>query len=73
MFEIWSVTTPRRAAGALFRERILKEAVHELGHLHGLSHCDDRSCVMVFSESVEGVDSKGADFCGRCRAMLNLE
>ena len=62
-----------RAAGALFRERILKEAVHELGHLHGLPHCDDRSCVMAFSESVECVDSKGADFCERCRTMLRLE
>ncbi len=62
-----------RAAGALFRERILKEAVHELGHLHGLPHCDDRSCVMSFSESVEGVDSKGRDFCERCRGLLRLE
>ncbi|MFH0884898.1 MAG: archaemetzincin family Zn-dependent metalloprotease [Candidatus Micrarchaeota archaeon] len=60
-------------AGALFKERILKEAMHELGHLHGLPHCEDSSCVMAFSESIEAVDSKGKDFCPGCRAALHLE
>jgi archaemetzincin len=62
-----------RTAGALFKERILKEAMHEIGHLHGLPHCEDGSCVMVFSESIEGVDSKGRDFCANCRTALHLE
>lgn len=61
-----------KKAGALFHERILKEAMHELGHLCGLPHCDDGKCVMSFSESVGGVDSKGPDFCGRCRLALYL-
>ncbi len=54
----------------LFRERAKKEAVHELGHLFGLSHCPDRRCVMHFSNSIFETDLKGWRFCGRCRKML---
>jgi archaemetzincin len=32
----------------LFKSRVLKEAVHELGHGFGLSHCPNRKCVMHF-------------------------
>ncbi|HDD68869.1 MAG TPA: archemetzincin, partial [Candidatus Korarchaeota archaeon] len=30
----------------LFLERVLKEAVHEIGHTLGLSHCKNPRCVM---------------------------
>lgn len=32
---------------ALMRERLLKEAVHELGHTLALHHCDDYRCAMA--------------------------
>jgi archaemetzincin len=51
----------------LLRERLVKEAVHELGHTFGLRHCADWHCVMSSSHGVERLDVKGADFCGRCR------
>jgi archaemetzincin len=51
-------------------ERAEKEAMHELGHVHGLVHCRDFSCVMHFSNSVEEVDVKGEAFCPRCRERL---
>lgn len=51
----------------LFRERLLKEAVHELGHTFGLRHCRDWSCVMTSSNGVELVDVKSAGFCRSCR------
>ena len=35
----------------LFRERALKEAIHELGHLRNLRHCSNPACVMFFSNS----------------------
>jgi archaemetzincin len=54
----------------LFRERVLKEAVHELGHTYGLGHCPDRRCVMHFSNSLRDTDVKGAEFCPRCRSQL---
>jgi archaemetzincin len=54
----------------LFRERVLKEAVHELGHTWGLRHCGDRQCVMHFSNSLYDTDVKGAAFCRCCRNQL---
>jgi archaemetzincin len=49
------------------RERLLKEAAHELGHTFGLRHCMDWSCVMASSHSVELLDVKNAEFCPACR------
>jgi len=60
----------QHAAGELFKERLVKEALHELGHAFGLPHCDDRKCVMVFSNSIADVDFKEAGFCERCRKAL---
>ncbi len=55
----------------LFRERVLKEAIHELGHTWGLSHCPNPKCVMHFSNSLRDTDVKEAAYCERCRAMLD--
>jgi archaemetzincin len=54
----------------LLRERILKEVLHELGHVAALPHCAAPRCVMVFSADVEGVDRKGTDFCVACSGRL---
>jgi len=48
---------------ARFRNRALKETVHELGHTFGFEHCDDRRCVMHFSNSLGETDYKTALFC----------
>ena len=53
----------------LFRERALKEAVHELGHLLGLGHCPNPACIMFFSNSLADTDRKGPGFCPRCRSL----
>ena len=36
----------------LFFQRLVKEAVHELGHAFGLNHCKNIKCVMHFSNSL---------------------
>jgi archaemetzincin len=54
------------ATEALLYERLLKEAVHELGHVHGLVHCPDPACVMRAPTCVEQVDAKSADFREEC-------
>jgi len=51
---------------SLFRGRVVKEAVHESGHVQGLEHCRDRRCVMAFSNSLADTDYKGREFCERC-------
>ncbi|MGC9112597.1 archaemetzincin family Zn-dependent metalloprotease [Acidilobus sp.] len=50
--------------------RLLKESVHEVGHLLGLGHCSNRSCVMSFSNSLEDVDLKSEYFCDDCKLKL---
>ncbi len=59
-----------KAANVLFKERIVKEVIHELGHTFGLMHCKDKKCAMVFSNSISDVDFKGTEFCKKCRKML---
>jgi archaemetzincin len=54
----------------LFRERLVKEAAHELGHTFGLRHCSDWRCVMASSHAVERLDVKGAEFCPACRKPI---
>lgn len=54
----------------LLRARLLREAVHELGHTFALRHCDDWECAMSSSSSVEAIDLKGASLCPTCRAKV---
>jgi archaemetzincin len=54
----------------LLRERVVKEAIHEVGHVAGLTHCQDYDCVMAASHSVEWLDVKGNSLCTHCRAAL---
>jgi archaemetzincin len=56
----------------LFRERAVKEAVHELGHACGLDHCDNPECIMYFSNSILDTDRKGPGFCGICKETLGI-
>ena len=51
----------------LFYKRMIKEAVHELGHIFGFNHCPDLLCVMHFSNSLSDTDFKRKSFCSKCR------
>lgn len=52
------------------RSRVLKEAIHEMGHVWGLEHCPKKLCVMHFSNSLMDTDRKGTEFCRDCASRL---
>jgi len=54
----------------LLRDRLLKEAVHELGHTLELTHCHDYRCVMAASHAVEWIDLKPAWLCPSCEQRV---
>ena len=54
----------------LLQERTIKELIHELGHVCGLIHCHNPSCVMRASTYVEDIDQKEFHLCGECRKLL---
>lgn len=53
--------------------RLLKEAVHELGHTFGLIHCTQAKCVMNASTYVENIDQKPAELCPLCQKSIKVE
>ena len=55
---------------SVFCQRLVKEAVHELGHSFGLSHCKNIKCVMHFSNSLSDTDIKTNDLCDVCKVHL---
>jgi archaemetzincin len=56
------------ADSELLRARLLKEAVHEIGHTLELTHCHDYRCAMAASHAVEWIDIKEAWLCSQCQA-----
>jgi archaemetzincin len=54
----------------LLQERLLKEAIHELGHTYGLVHCSHPACVMNSSTTVDDVDEKNILFCRVCAGII---
>jgi archaemetzincin len=48
--------------------RLLVEAVHELGHTLRLTHCHDFRCAMAPAHAVEWIDIKDSGFCEDCLA-----
>ena len=59
-------------APELLFERLVKEALHELGHTWGLRHCADWQCVMASSHAVERLDTKHAAFCDGCLRSMSV-
>ena len=54
----------------VLRKRLLKEAVHELGHTLDLTHCNDYQCAMAPSHAVEWIDLKESVLCSACEALV---
>jgi archaemetzincin len=53
--------------------RILKEAIHELGHTFKLRHCRETACIMHYCRSIKDVDCKSRHFCRYCNVLVEDE
>lgn len=53
------------------KERLTKEAIHELAHTFGLVHCREPECVMHSYTYAEEIDFKSKDFCNACSILLD--
>ena len=53
-------------------EVLAKEALHEVGHLLGLLHCQ-QNCVMRLSGSPEKAKEKPSQLCAACLILLKAE
>ncbi|MDB9823320.1 hypothetical protein OAC89_06455 [Deltaproteobacteria bacterium] len=56
-----------------YYNRVIKEAIHELGHTFNLRHCPDKSCCMHYCHSVKDVDNKSNLFCRYCKILIEDE
>lgn len=60
-------------AQEIYRQRVVKEAIHELGHTFGLRHCKYPTCIMHYCRSVQDVDRKSDQLCRYCKILLGDE
>jgi archaemetzincin len=83
---VFGLADPQRSAGVvsmarlrvnsnprLLSERLMKEAAHEIGHLAGLKHCPEPTCIMSFANSTFDVDSKLPMLCKECLAQIGVK
>lgn len=73
MHRLHDTCTRQSGDRALMCQRLVKEAIHELGHTFGLVHCDMPGCVMNTSTRVAGIDRKSRDLCVRCRQRVRTD
>ena len=62
----------RNVNEALFKERLIKICIHEIGHNLGLDHCKaDPTCLLNDANgTIRQVDREGMYFCKKCLSRL---
>ncbi|MGD9119040.1 MAG: archaemetzincin [Desulfobacterales bacterium] len=53
-----------------YLSRIIKEAIHELGHTFKLRHCPQHTCLMHYCRNEGDVDRKSDQLCHYCKVLL---
>ena len=54
----------------LFKERLFKITIHEIGHQLGLKKCEN-DCIMKCKHTITEVDEKSSQFCEKCNEYLH--
>ncbi|MBM4354224.1 MAG: hypothetical protein FJ109_10590 [Deltaproteobacteria bacterium] len=65
-----AVISLARVGQDLVEERAAKLAIHEVGHLFDLAHCDNRDCTMTPVASVDELDARPTALCRYCLSDL---
>jgi archaemetzincin len=51
-------------------ERLVKVAIHELGHLFNMAHCLNDHCLMHYSGNLADLDRTSLTFCDYCKEFV---
>lgn len=59
-----------RGEGEAWKRRTFVEAVHQAGHLIGLSYCEDARCAMYLATTITDAERRQLHLCNNCRNEL---
>ncbi len=59
-----------KAEGEAWKRRTFVEAVHQAGHLVGLSYCEDARCAMFLATTITDAERRQLHLCNNCRNEL---
>lgn len=59
-----------KGEGEAWKRRTFVEAVHQAGHLIGLSFCEDARCAMYFASTITDAERRQLHLCNNCRNEL---
>jgi archaemetzincin len=59
------------APEGIYYERLVKVALHEIGHTLSLYHCETPKCLMQVSRGLRHLDDLDIIFCDRCSFLLS--
>jgi archaemetzincin len=70
LFRLTKVKKGLNPSSAIVCERAAKVALHEVGHLYNLSHCEDKNCLMHYSGGLADLDDIPLYFCRYCNTYF---
>ncbi|MFC1577401.1 zinc metallopeptidase [Thermodesulfobacteriota bacterium] len=70
LFRLTRGKESRHPPAAILWERAAKVALHELGHLYNLLHCEEKNCLMHYSGGLADLDNIPIYFCRYCNTYF---
>ena len=70
LFRLSKENERRNPPSDILCERAAKVALHELGHLFDLFHCEQKNCLMHYSGGLSDLDEIPLYFCRYCNAYF---
>lgn len=69
-FRLGGSPSAHATPSSLVLDRAAKVALHEACHLYGLTHCENRHCLMHFSGNLEELDIISFSLCRYCSSYF---